>query len=206
MSILGRPGRRRRNVATAPPKPQDFCGSYEVECHRVVPPYQPVTLAQFLEGVSMAEARRENTPLGSPPVVPPIPDGARAPAIPPNPDPKKLRWDADKRAFRFIHPPTRCTCGGAQSMLTGEKLTCGLCDGRAKPPARFQPGPVYDPCHYCGTTGQGHVCPRCRAIKARLVASGITADDQILVAIHRALDAADRQAQRREDIGAVKAR
>ena len=36
--------------------------------------------------------------------------------------------------------------------------------------------------------------------------SGITADDQILVAIHRALDAADRQAQRREDIGAVKAR
>jgi hypothetical protein len=168
-----------------------------------------VTLAlyvgQFL-GVSMAEARRENTPLGTPPVVPPIPDGARAPAIPPNPDPKKLRWDADKRAFRFIHPPTRCTCGGAQSMLTGEKLTCGLCDGRAKPPARFQPGPVYDPCHYCGTTGQGHVCPRCRAIKARLVASGITDDDQLLVEIQRALNAAERQAQRREDIDAVKAR
>jgi len=152
MSILGRPGRRRRNVDDAPPKPQDFCGFYRVECHRVVPPYQPVTLApyvgQFLEGVSMAEARRENTPLGTLPVLPPIPDWARAPAIPPNPDAKKLRWDADKRAFRFIHPPTRCSCGGAKSMLTGEKLTCGLCDGRASSPARFRPGPVYDPCRY----------------------------------------------------------
>jgi len=36
--------------------------------------------------------------------------------------------------------------------------------------------------------------------------SGITADDQILVAIHRALDAAYRQAQRRGNIDAVKAR
>jgi len=163
-------------------------------------------VGQFLQGVSMAEAKSENTPLGTAPVMPPIPDWARLPAVPPNPDPKRLRWDADKRAFRLIHPPSSCTCGGVRLTLTGEPLSCGLCDGRATPPARFRPGPVYDPCRYCGTTGQGHVCPRCRAIKARLVMSGITADDQILVAIHRALDAADRQAQRREDIGAVKAR
>jgi hypothetical protein len=155
---------------------------------------------RYGENQGMSAGAGGCTPLGTPPVVPPIPDWARAPATPPNPDPKKLQWDADKRAFRFIHPLTRCSCGGAKSMLTGEKLSCGLCDGRASPPARFRLAPAYTPCRYCGTPGQGHVCERCKAIKARLVASGITDDDQLLVEIQRALNAAERQAQRREDV------
>ena len=156
--------------------------------------------------IPMTEAKRENEHKGTASVIPPIPDWARPPAIAPNPDPKRLRWDADKSAFRLIHPPTRCTCGGAKSTLTGEQLTGGSCDGRATPPARFRPSPVYDPCRYCGTTGQGRVCPRCRAIKARLVTSGIAAADQILLAIHQALNAAEREGRRREDIAETKAR
>jgi hypothetical protein len=152
----------------------------------------------------MAEARRENTPLGTSPAIPPIPAWARLRAVPLNPDPKRLRWDADGRAFRFIRPLARCNCG--KSMLTSEKLTCGLCDGRVLPPQHFQPGPAYTPCRYCGRPGEGRVCSRCRAIKARVLASGIADDDQILVETQRALSAAERQAQRREDSEEVKAR
>src|SRR5262249_50529552 len=48
---------------------------------------------------------------------------------PPNPGPKRLRWDPENRTFRLINP----TCNGnhGRSALTGEKLTCGLCDGHA---------------------------------------------------------------------------
>lgn len=63
---------------------------------------------------------------------------ARVTGLPNNPDPKRLRWDAEKRAFRLINP----TCSGShgKSVLTGESPTCGLCDSRAVRPKRFQPG------------------------------------------------------------------
>jgi hypothetical protein len=83
---------------------------------------------------------------------------------PPNPDPKRLRWDAEKRAFRLINP----TCSGSHghSALTGERLTCGLCDGRAVGPKRFQPGSQGSACRYCGRIGEGSVCTRCEKIRA----------------------------------------
>jgi len=135
---------------------------------------------------------------------PPIPSWARAPSDPDNPDPKRLHWDEEKRAFRLTNPPTRCDCANHKSSLTGERLSCGLCDGRAMPPKRFRPGPVETPCRYCGESGEGFVCKRCTAIKERLVASGTTADDQILLGVHRALAAADRRALEEGELAEVK--
>jgi hypothetical protein len=83
---------------------------------------------------------------------------------PPNPDPNRLRWDPEKRAFRFVNPT--CAGGHGKSALTGESLTCGLCDRRATRPHRFQPGPREPACRYCGRVGQGLVCTRCDKIRA----------------------------------------
>ena len=142
--------------------------------------------------------------LFSPTELPPIPEWARAPAIPENPDPKRLRWAETKRAFRLIDPPTRCDCAGAGSRLTGERLTCGLCDGYAKPPKRFQPGPYQPTCGYCGEQVRGEiggkkVCKRCQEIKERV---GVTGDDQILLAVHRALSATARRERDEDEIEA----
>jgi hypothetical protein len=82
---------------------------------------------------------------------------------PPNPDPKRLRWDAEKLAFRLIHP----TCSNhGRSSLTGEKLICGFCDGRASRPRRFQSDQPGSACRYCGRVGEGSVCTRCEKIRA----------------------------------------
>jgi hypothetical protein len=81
-----------------------------------------------------------------------------------NPDPKRLRWDAEKRAFRLIK--STCAGGHGKSALTGESLTCGLCDGRAARPKRFQPGSRELACRYCGRAGEGSVCSRCEKIRA----------------------------------------
>src|SRR5215469_16242895 len=66
---------------------------------------------------------------------------------PPNPDPKRLRWDPEKCAFRLVN--TTCAGGHGKSSLTGEPLTCGLCAGRALRPKRFQPGSLELACRYC---------------------------------------------------------
>lgn len=83
---------------------------------------------------------------------------------PPNPDPRRLRWDPEKRAFRLINP----TCAGrhGKSALTGEPLTCGLCAGHSARPKRFQPSPPELACRYCGRVGEGFVCTRCEKIRA----------------------------------------
>ena len=83
---------------------------------------------------------------------------------PPNPDPKRLRWDLEKRAFRLIDP----TCDGkhGKSGLTGEVLTCGLCAGRAVRRKRFQLGSLELACRYCGRAGESSVCTRCEKIRA----------------------------------------
>ena len=83
---------------------------------------------------------------------------------PSNPDPKRLRWDPEKRAFRLINPT--CAGGHGKSVLTGEGLTCGLCAGRGALPKRFQLGPPELACRYCGRVGQGFVCTRCEKIRA----------------------------------------
>jgi hypothetical protein len=83
---------------------------------------------------------------------------------PPNPDPKRLRWAPEKRAFRLINPS--CAGGHGKSALTGEQLTCGLCAGRAGRPKRFQPGLLELACRYCGRVGQGSVCTRCEKVRA----------------------------------------
>jgi hypothetical protein len=82
---------------------------------------------------------------------------------PPNHDPKRLRWDPEKRAFRLINPT--CAGGLGKSVLTGESLTCGFCDGRGVRPKRFQPGPLELACRYCGRAGQSSVCARCDKIR-----------------------------------------
>ena len=83
---------------------------------------------------------------------------------PPSPDPKRLRWDHEKRALRLVN----ATCDGkhGKSGLTGEVLTCGLCAGRAALPRRFQPGLLKLACRYCGRAGQGSVCTRCEKVRA----------------------------------------
>jgi hypothetical protein len=83
---------------------------------------------------------------------------------PPNPDPKRLRGDPEKRAFRLINPS--CAGGHGKSALTGKQLTCGLCDGRTARPKRFQPGSLEIACRHCGRLGQGFVCTRCEKIRA----------------------------------------
>ena len=83
---------------------------------------------------------------------------------PPNPDPKRLRWDVEKRAFRLIDPT--CAGGHGKSSLTGELLTCGLCDRRAVRPKRFQPGFRELACRYCGRSAEGTVCSRCEKIRS----------------------------------------
>jgi hypothetical protein len=82
---------------------------------------------------------------------------------PPNPDPQRLRWDLEKRAFRLINPT--CAGGHGKSVLTGESLTCGLCAGRVARPKRFQPGPSELACRYCGRVGEGFVCTRCEKVR-----------------------------------------
>jgi hypothetical protein len=126
---------------------------------------------------------------------------------PPNPDPKRLRWDAEKCAFRLINP----TCSGSHghSALTGEKLTCGLCDGRAVRPKRFQPGSQGSACRYCGRVGEGLVCTRCDKIRAGFDAAHMSrhsiadrrgwtgpatiGDDELWVTIIRRLRDADHR-------------
>src|SRR6516162_2091950 len=78
---------------------------------------------------------------------------------PTDPDPTRLRWDHEKRAFRLVTPI--CASGHGNSGLTGELLTCGLCAGRAARPKRFQAGARELACRYCGRVGQGSVCTRC---------------------------------------------
>jgi len=82
---------------------------------------------------------------------------------PTNPDPKRLRWDHEKQAFRLMNP----ICDGkhGKSALTGEYLTCGLCAGRAARSDRFQPGARELACRYCGRVGQSSVCARCDKIR-----------------------------------------
>jgi hypothetical protein len=82
---------------------------------------------------------------------------------PSNLDPKRLRWDAEKRAFRLINPT--CAGGHGKSALTGESLTCGLCAGRTARPKRFQPGPRELACRYCGRFGERSVCTRCEKMR-----------------------------------------
>jgi hypothetical protein len=127
--------------------------------------------------------------------------------VPPNLDPKRLRWDPEKRAFRLIKP----TCSGShgKSALTGERLTCGLCDGRAIRPQRFQPGSPELPCRYCGRVGKGFVCTRCEKIRAGFDAAHMSrhpiadrrgwtgpatiGDDELWVTIIRRLRDADHR-------------
>src|SRR5215472_6536591 len=83
---------------------------------------------------------------------------------PPNPDPKLLRWNPEKGAFRLINPT--CAGGHGKSTLTGEHLTCDFCEGRTARPKRFQPGARELACRYCGRSAEGFVCTRCEKIRA----------------------------------------
>jgi hypothetical protein len=139
---------------------------------------------------------------------------------PPNPDPKRLRWDAEKRAFRLINPT--CAGGHGKSALTGEGLTCGLCDGRAVRPKRFQPGSRELPCRYCGRIGEGFVCTRCEKIRAGFDAAHMSrhsiadrrgwtgpatiGDDELWVTIIRRLRDADHRRLALDEKDAQKAK
>src|SRR5262249_24865019 len=57
----------------------------------------------------------QTTSLFAPLGLPPIPEWARAPTIPENPDTRRLRWDETKRAFRLIDAPAHCYCAKAKS-------------------------------------------------------------------------------------------
>jgi hypothetical protein len=86
------------------------------------------------------------------------------PPGPTNADPKRLRWDPEKRAFRLVNQT--CAGGHGKSALTGESLTCGLCAERAVRRKRFQSGSLELACRYCGRVGEGSVCTRCEKIRA----------------------------------------
>jgi hypothetical protein len=174
--ILGRPSRRKTNDASTST-------------------FLPLQLGGNLLGY------RTSLPSGEPPI-----DRG-----PPNPDPERLQWDPSKQAFRLIHPPTRCNCASQKSSLTGKRLTCGLCDRQQQPPRRFQPGVDVrrEPtCGYCGerTGNRTRMCDECRKIKERLIAAGVTADDQILLGVHRALAATDRRTRREDEIEEVRSK
>jgi hypothetical protein len=124
---------------------------------------------------------------------------------PRNPDPAQLVWHPEAKAFRLRQAPgQRCVdCGGRTSF--GEKIDCGLCDGRARRPVRFT-GPWPDRCVYCGEEtyalpGQPRVCADCEKIKQRVVAGGECRDDRILIEVHRALARRDRDALEAAEVG-----
>jgi hypothetical protein len=127
---------------------------------------------------------------------------------PPNPDPKRLRWDPEKRAFHLINP----TCNGnhGQSALTGEKLTCGLCDGQAARPRRSQPGSTGPACRYCGRSTDSWsslICVRCNQTRSKIEIGAVArfsladrrgrtgpptvGDDELLVMLIRRMRDAD---------------
>jgi hypothetical protein len=91
---------------------------------------------------------------------------------PPNPDPKRLRWDPEKRAFRLKSHPAKCDCAGRRSALTGEPLDCGLCDGRKGRSARFLPEPAPATCRYCGRPSAygwaQQICHRCERYRTSI--------------------------------------
>jgi hypothetical protein len=144
---------------------------------------------------------------------------ARVPG-PPNPDPKRLRWDAEKRAFRLINP----TCSGShgKSALTGEQPTCGLCARRAVRPKRFQLGSRELACRYCGRIGERFVCTRCEKIRAGFDAAQMSrhsiadrrgwtgpvtiGDDELWVTIIRRLRDADHRRLALDEKDAQKAK
>jgi len=130
-----------------------------------------------------------------PDIFPPVPVWARPPREPKNLDPRRLRWDETKRAFRLIHPPTSCNCRNERSSLTGDRLSCGLCDGRASPPKRFLPGPLEPACCYCGRA-DCRICPRCLRRWQRL---GFYPDDEMLLRMQDALTVADRREVREDE-------
>ena len=128
---------------------------------------------------------------------------------PPNPDLKQLRWDTEKRAFRLINP----TCNGdhGRSALTGEKLTCGLCDGQAARPKRFQPASTGPACRYCGRSADSWsslICARCERTRSKIEIGAVArfsladrrgwtgpptvGDDELLVMLIRRMRDADR--------------
>jgi hypothetical protein len=124
---------------------------------------------------------------------------AKASFSPPrNPDPERLVWHDQAKAFRLTEPPTKRCVDCCKRTSFGDTITCGLCDGRAKPPARFT-GPWPGRCGYCGAEafvmpGAALACEDCRTLKERIVASGETRDDRIALEIHRILAARDRRA------------
>jgi hypothetical protein len=129
-----------------------------------------------------------------------VPVWARQPREPKNPDPKCFRWDETKRAFRLIRTPTRCNCRNERSLLTGDRLSCGLCDGRANPPKRFLPGPFEPTCCYCGRVGY-RICPQCLRRWQRL---GFYLDDEMMLRMQEALTVADRRAVRDDERDAAR--
>jgi len=137
-----------------------------------------------------------------PDILPPVSVWARPPREPKNPDPKRLRWDETKRAFRLLHPPTSCNCRNERSSVTGERLSCGLCDGRASPPTRFLPGPLEPICCYCGRAGY-RICPQCLRRWQRL---GFYPDDEMLLRMQEALSIADRREVREDEREATRQR
>ena len=129
-----------------------------------------------------------------PDIFPPVPVWARPPREPKNLDPRRLRWDETKRAFRLNHPPTRCDCRNERSAF-GEPLSCDLCDRRASPPKRFLPGPFEPTCCYCGRA-DCRICPRCLRRWQRL---GFYPDDEMLLRMQDALTVADRREVREDE-------
>lgn len=149
---------------------------------------------RFAGGLVPEKYEPGQSPTGD--ILPPIPEWARLPPVPPNPDPKRLRWDETKRAFRLIHPPTRCNCRNERSAFAGERLSCGLCDGRAHPPKRFTPGPFEPTCFYCGRAGC-RICPQCLRRWQRL---GFHPDDEMMLRMQEALTVADRREVREDEL------
>ena len=128
---------------------------------------------------------------------------------PPNPNPKRLRWDPEKRTSRLINP----TCNGnhGRSALTGEKLTCGLCDRQTPRPRPSWPGSTGSACRYCGRptdSWSSLICGRCDQRRSKIEIGAVArfsladrrgrtgpptvGDDELLVMLIRRMRDADQ--------------